>query len=878
MYDKLIEMVNYGQYEKVLEELNQYDINDYTEELTIIAASSLLAMGNYDNAWKYLQLGLQMNCKSDELYLLLGNYYENNNLKQAYFCYENAEFYCRDMQDKEIIQGFKRRIEEKIGIKDRKISIILLYHSCRNDIEYYIEKIDKSISFSYEIIVVNCSTDEPLKYEKHWKNVILISSIDYTGYPCAYCRGIEAADSQSDILLLDANTDLCPNSLFWLKMALYDDDRIGIAGCQEYNKFVNETNSSIRNFYEIKFYLEKSPLLIRREIINEIGLLDINFMQECFCYRDFGIRVSMAGWKNVLCHNSYFYFSQKQKNNLLVKVDDSLNDKDIFRFKTKWNFDILYDVDTRKKLLGLIEKEKSEDICVLEIGCGLGEMLAEIQFKYPNSKVYGIEFQSEIVEIGSLLLNIELCDIEKFYIPFGNIKFDYIILADTLGHFHDPERILYKLKRRLKAGGSFLCSVPNFMHLSVMRPLLLGDFEYKGILDRKYFKFFTLNSVRRLYEKCGFYIEKLENIENITDMGGEQEFLENISKTLECADKRKFLAYQYFFRAKICAVNKEVRITAVGMIKNAADVIETYIRSNSLVVDNFVLLDNMCTDRTIFILEELRNEGFEIEIIKDDMIEHDQWKKMNKLIYYVNKKYNSDFIIPIDDDECVVPFSADDTIENVRTLIEQLLQDKLYYLKWRIYVPNETDDENVISVVKRQTFCYEDEAECPNKVIIPKGVLEDGTFRILPGNHEGRGNSIKEHVTLSFARMAHFPCRSEEQVRSKALTGWTNLLAFPGRTPIEGYQWKQMYTIAKKGEKISLNEMQNMASLYITFSKEEDVHIDKKPVNLPEEAMIIKYTKKDEVRPWENYCTNVEFLAQKYVELLKEKYIYIKKL
>ena len=51
-------------------------------------------------------------------------------------------------------------------------------------------------------------------------------------------------------------------------------------------------------------------------------------------------------------------------------------------------------------------------------------------------------------------------------------------------------------------------------------------------------------------------------------------------------------------------------ITAVSMIKNSADVIETMIRGNSLVADNFVLVDNASTDNTLKIIGALREEGF----------------------------------------------------------------------------------------------------------------------------------------------------------------------------------------------------------------------------------------------------------------------------
>lgn len=875
MNNELIEMMNQGQYEKVLAELDQYGMRDYIEKLVIIAVSSLLEKQDYEKAREYLQLGLQTSGKSSKLYFLLGNYYERYNSMQAYLSYENAEFYCNDVEDKEIIREIRKKIVEKYGIKDRKISIILLSKGSQNKVKLCIESIHNNLPFSFEIIVVNCLEDESLEWPQQCENVKFIKNSGHVEKTYAYNQGMEAADPESDILLLDSDAVLDSNALFWLKMGLYDNDRIGAAGSQECDEPEQKSNVSLKNFCETKFYLGKSALLIRREVINEIGLLDTNFKQENFCYKDLGLRVCQTSWRNVLCHNSHISYSGMEKDDdCSVKENPDFIEEDKSKFREKWNFNIFNNGDSEKKIIGLMDGEKERDIRVLEVGCGLGELLAKIQFEYPHSQVYGVEFQPEIAEIGSWVLNIVHSDIEKFYIPFGNIKFDYIILADTLGYFHNPDKILKKLKNRLRAGGSFLCRIPNFMHVSVVHQLLLGEFEYQdqGILDEKYFKFFTLNSIRRLFEKCGIYIDKLKYTENITAGGGyNREFSENINRIIEGVDKQQLLAYQYVFRAKASVPKKEFRITAVGMIKNAADVIETYIRANGLIVDNFVLLDNMCSDRTIFILDELKKEGFDIEIINDDMIEYKQSEKMNKLIYYVNKKYHSDFIIPIDDDECVVPFTENYTVEDVRELIEKLPQNKLYYLKWRTYIPSEEDNECMLCVAQRQKYCYGDESKSLDKIIIPRGILEDETFEIEIGNHSGKGKLISGHELLPFACMAHFPCRSEAQVRSKALTGWTNFLTSPDRKDGEGLQWEMMYAAAKKGEKISLRQMQEMASLYVPNC--ESVPVNRRPVNLPEEAMLIKYTRTDEVNPWENYCLNVEVLAQKYVELLKGKYI-----
>ena len=61
---------------------------------------------------------------------------------------------------------------------------------------------------------------------------------------------------------------------------------------------------------------------------------------------------------------------------------------------------------------------------------------------------------------------------------FGGVTFDYIIFGDVLEHLRDPEGTLNYCKEFLKKGGSILASIPNIMHVSVVRDLLNGNFTY----------------------------------------------------------------------------------------------------------------------------------------------------------------------------------------------------------------------------------------------------------------------------------------------------------------------------------------------------------------------------------------------------------------
>ena len=84
--------------------------------------------------------------------------------------------------------------------------------------------------------------------------------------------------------------------------------------------------------------------------------------------------------------------------------------------------------------------------------------------------------------------------------------FDYVITADVLEHLVDPWRVVANIRPHLKDGGKVIASIPNIMHVSVMRDLLNGRFRYQeaGILDRTHLRFFTLNEIDSLFAGAGY--------------------------------------------------------------------------------------------------------------------------------------------------------------------------------------------------------------------------------------------------------------------------------------------------------------------------------------------------------------------------------------
>ena len=567
-----MELLEQGRYRDVLAKLEQYNESEYTEELIIIAVSALMALEEYETARQFLQIGFRINPQSAELFLLLGNYFERYNQMQAYLCYENAELYCENPEDQMIIQDFKANLEAGGDLDYRKVAIIILSYNSYEMTRFCIESIRRNnVPSSYEIIVVdNASTDKSLEWLEQQGDVILIKNSENKGFPYGCNQGIEAADPRSDILLLNNDTIVFPNSLFWLRMGLYENERVGATGSitnnaphgqtiterfetiQEYEEYAIKNNVLCENPYELKFFLVGFAVLIRRRAMDEVGGLDIRYSPGQFEDCDLGLDLCQRGYSNILCHNSFIYHfrSGAGQNRTMWQ---GIYQKNREKFIDKWAFDIIDHSHVRNEMLDLMDCRESEDVNVLEVGCGLGATLARIQFLYPNTHVYGIESVSELAAIGGSALNIVQGDIEKSVFPFEDVQFDYIILASVLEHMHDPERTVRELAKHLKDGGAFLCSISNLMNLSIVYSLLQGKFEYEeeGVSNKANLRFFTLDSICRLFSRCGFVIDKLQYRGNKAEWDeGERECLEAILKIPGCADEDQFLASQYIFRAR----------------------------------------------------------------------------------------------------------------------------------------------------------------------------------------------------------------------------------------------------------------------------------------------------------------------------------------
>lgn len=137
-------------------------------------------------------------------------------------------------------------------------------------------------------------------------------------------------------------------------------------------------------------------------------------------------------------------------------------------------------------LLRHISFSNSEEIKILDVGCGKGVLLKALGERFPNAKLHGVEPSLKARKHSRELL--PNAAIHVGYLqesPFINQKFDVVTCSNVLEHVESPLEFLKSLAMSLQDDGYLLLTVPNlecnphdvatYDHLSKFTPGTLKD-------------------------------------------------------------------------------------------------------------------------------------------------------------------------------------------------------------------------------------------------------------------------------------------------------------------------------------------------------------------------------------------------------------------
>lgn len=140
---------------------------------------------------------------------------------------------------------------------------------------------------------------------------------------------------------------------------------------------------------------------------------------------------------------------------------------------------------------------------ILEIGGGEFSTLKALGAKYP-SELWGVDlYVPQAQGIHFVHGSVEL-DETRRKIP--NDYFDLILANDVLEHLVDTELFLNMVFQKLRAGGYFVCSVPNARQVRfIFHLFFLGNFPRtnSGFFDRTHVRWFCRKDVIGFAQNAG---------------------------------------------------------------------------------------------------------------------------------------------------------------------------------------------------------------------------------------------------------------------------------------------------------------------------------------------------------------------------------------
>lgn len=325
----------------------------------------------------------------------------------------------------------------------------------------------------------------------------------------------------------------------------------GFEGCQEINidtvDTLNRLEEAAAGTFLHSLDIAHGVWAISREALEENGRFEETLNDPKNVFLDYKLRLVQKGYQFLVCGNSLVYNMLCGCADTYASVVSQRDDRETL--KNKWHMNY-FNLAPNRNLANLINEEREVPIRVLEIGCDLGVNLLEIKNKYPNSQLYGLEINGPAADIAGHLAQVQVGNIEDQEIPFTG-TFDYIFFGDVLEHLRDPQGVIKYCREKLSEHGAIIACIPNLMHISVMRQLINGRFQYEdtGLLDRSHIHFFTYYQMILMFQEEGYTVEDVRNI--LPPLAPQdRELAEKLLELSGNTDMHMYQSFQYLIRAR----------------------------------------------------------------------------------------------------------------------------------------------------------------------------------------------------------------------------------------------------------------------------------------------------------------------------------------
>lgn len=332
--EQLDDLINEENYEKADHILREYlaQGGQYDDVLAIYDGDIGQNLGDSERTWAAIRQGLCFNPENYELYVMLGNYYLAENPEQSWLCYEHALACCQEPEDRSQIQEMLRQLTEDHKISANQTAVIIWCHEEDLFVKQCINSVRKALSGceGQIIAVADRCKEETRKWLQMQEDLLLTEISADQERASVWEKGAASARADADCLLMDSTSLLPEHALFWLKMALYGSKDAGTAGSMSacitnsrlsdminmadgpdaLRRLAGRLNVPMRYPCETMQQTKGAAILIRRPVLAQAGLPRGGFKNAVFIDRDYGQKVTSAGYRNLLCENSFLLNQQ----------------------------------------------------------------------------------------------------------------------------------------------------------------------------------------------------------------------------------------------------------------------------------------------------------------------------------------------------------------------------------------------------------------------------------------------------------------------------------------------------------------------------------------------------------------------------------------
>lgn len=420
---------------------------------------------------------------------------------------------------------------------------------------------------TYQLIVVdNMSTDGTREWLTEQTDILSVFNDINVGFPKGCNQGMELATGDS-VLLLNNDVLVTEKWLPLMNDCLYSSEDVGAVGPVTNSAYGDQ---EIEAFYSTqeemwafanKYNLESPPdwerrlkligfcMLIKREVIEKIGLLDEMFTPGMCEDSDYSFRIVKAGYKLILCRNIFIHHFGATSFGEIPEQRQRLWSENRAKFEEKWGFHTALHTQPREDLVELISRDmRSSQFNVLDIGCACGATLLKVKYSFPEAQLFGVEKNLAAGAIAGCVGNITFGDAEEISYPSN--FFDYIILGDVLQQCRDPWSLVNKLKYSLKPNGLILASIPNGSHYSVIYSLVSGSSlrAASNVVERDALHLFVLSDIAGLFQQASLKIQAMKQINSVLS-NSERGFCESLVALMGLDSQDHLMAIKYLIEA-----------------------------------------------------------------------------------------------------------------------------------------------------------------------------------------------------------------------------------------------------------------------------------------------------------------------------------------